>query len=50
MSYTCTYLVWEIILFPKMVRVAGYDPATSWFPTKRATRLRHTLSLWVQSE
>ena len=32
-----------------MVRVAGYDPATSCFPSKRATRLRHTLSLWVQS-
>lgn len=47
--YTCTYLVWESRVFPKMVRVAGYDPATSCFPSKCATRLRHTLSLWVQS-
>ena len=28
-----------------MVRVAGYDPATSCFPSKRATRLRYTLSV-----
>lgn len=28
-----------------MVREAGYDPATSCFPSKRATRLRYTLSV-----